>query len=120
MQHKTKVKVEVKAKEKEKGKEKAKIAKAKVKTEANLKAKVKTKMNNDRSKIVVTGCIEADVLEAPNAAIYMTLIKEVVEKDNLLALAEQHLQVIENRVRSQDPEENHLREYQIDHPVISG
>ena len=68
----------------------------------------------------MTGCIEANVLEAPNAAIYMTLIKEVVEKDNLLALAEQHLQVIENRVRSQNPGENHLREYQINHHVISG
>ena len=90
------------------------------KAEANLKALVKTKMNNDRSKIVVIGCIEANVLVAPNAAINMTLIKEVVEKDNLLALAEQHLQVTENLVRSQNPGDNHLRENQINHPVING
>ena len=113
-------KTKEKAKEKEKGKEKAKIAKAKVKAEANLKALVETKMSNDRSKIVVIGCIEANVLVAPNAAISMILKRKVVAKDNLLALAELHLQVTGNLVRSRNPGGDHLRENQINHPVIIG
>ena len=121
MQHKKKVKVKakVKVKEMKKEKEKAKVLRAKANNEENLKAKVKTKMNKDRSKIVVTGCIEANVLVAPNAAIYTMPIREEVEEDNLSAQAEQHLQATENQVRS--PEEESLRlDYQTGHLVIIG